>query len=333
MNRRDCMALLGGGVAGLAVLPTGFARAQPADHARHVAALMLYAQDDPEGQRRAAALTAGLEKRGWKAGENLQLDFQWGIGDGDWVESAVTAVVARRPDVILANGGSAMRPLQRAATDIPVVFIGTADPVAEGYVESLARPGGRMTGFTTLEPSVGAKLLELLKEIAPGVTRVAVMFNPGNVGSLRLSEAAITAAQRFALEVVAAPVRGPDEIEAAVTLSGQAGSSGLIVLPDPTTNAHRKLVIELAARRRLPAIHALREAALEGGLLSYGVNIPELFTQAAAYVDRLLRGEKPASLPVQRPTRFELVINLRTAAALGLGVPVALLARADEIVE
>jgi putative ABC transport system substrate-binding protein len=205
--------------------------------------------------------------------------------------------------------------------------------VADGFVQSLARPGGNITGFTTLETSIGAKLLELLKEVAPRVTRVAVLINPDNPGSLRLLESSASAAQKFGVDLVAVPAREADGIETAMMRLGGEASVGLIVPPDPTTNTFRQLIVELAARYRLSAIHALRAAAADGALMSYGVDVPTLFRQAAVYVDRILRGEKPSDLPVQQPTKFELVINLTTAKALGLTVPDKLLALADEVIE
>lgn len=205
--------------------------------------------------------------------------------------------------------------------------------MADGFVQSLARPGGNITGFTTLETSIGAKLLELLKEVAPRVTRVAVLINPDNPGSLRLLESSASAAQKFGVDLVAVPAREADGIETAMMRLGGEASVGLIVPPDPTTNTFRQLIVELAARYRLSAIHALRAAAADGALMSYGVDVPTLFRQAAVYVDRILRGEKPSDLPVQQPTKFELVINLTTAKALGLTVPDKLLALADEVIE
>jgi putative ABC transport system substrate-binding protein len=216
---------------------------------------------------------------------------------------------------------------------VPIIFIAGGDPVAEGLVQSLAHPGGNLTGFLVLEPSLGAKLLELLKEIAPSVARIAILFNPDNPGNQRLATWAIAAAPKFAVDVMAAPLRNSTEIETAMGRWGRDLEHGLIVLPDPSTNSHRELIVELAARYRLPAIHALRAATADGGLMSYGVDLPDLFRQAAAYVDRILKGDTPADLPVQLPTKFELVINLNTAKALGLDVPPTLLALADEVIE
>jgi putative ABC transport system substrate-binding protein len=237
------------------------------------------------------------------------------------------------PDLILANGDATARILRRSTTSVPVIFIAGGDPVAGGLVQSLAHPGGNVTGFTVLEPSLGAKLLELLKELTPHLARVAVLFNPDNLGNRQTFDSAKAAAPKFAVDVTEAPWRGAPEFETAMTQWGQQRDFGLIVPPDPAINSQRALIIALAVRYRLPVVYGLRVAAAEGGLMSYGVNVPELFRLAAAYANRLLRGEKPADLPVQLPTKFELVINLKTAKALGLAVPDKLLATADEVIE
>jgi putative ABC transport system substrate-binding protein len=223
--------------------------------------------------------------------------------------------------------------VQKSTQTIPIIFIAGSDPVVEGLVQSLAHPGGNLTGFLVLEPSLGTKLLELLKEVAPSVARIAILFNPDNPGNGRLATEATAAAPKFAVDVIAAPLREAAEIEAAMTQWGHARAFGLIVLPDPSTNSHRKLIVELAARYRLPAIHALRAAVADGGLMSYGVDLPDLFRQAAIYADRILKGDKPADLPVQLPTKFELAINLKTATALGLTVPNTLLVTANEVID
>jgi ABC-type uncharacterized transport system substrate-binding protein len=328
VRRREFITLLGG----VAASPLA-ARAQQPERMRRVGVLMLYAGNDREGQIRTAAFRKALENLGWTLGHNLQIDYHWGVGDNDWIRSAAAELLRFAPDVIVANGGSAMRPAQQATRTVPIIFIGGADPVADGFVQSLAHPGGNLTGFTVLETSIGAKLLELLKEIASTVVRVAVLINPASPSSLRLFDSAATAAQKFGVEVVAVPVRESADIEAALMQIGREPGHGMIVPPDPSTNTHRKLIVELAAHYRLPTVYALRAATAEGGLISYGVDIPDLFRQAAGYVDRVLRGAKPADLPVQQPTKFELVINLKTARALGLEVPPTLLATADEVIE
>jgi putative ABC transport system substrate-binding protein len=329
MNRRELIALLGGTAA---AWPLG-AGAQQAERMRRIGVLMLYPESDPQGQLRATAFRQGLEKLGWTVGRNVEIDFQWGLGDADWIRSTAAQLLRLAPDLILANGDAATRIAQQSTRMVPIIFIAGSDPVAEGLVQSLAHPGGNLTGFLVLEPSLGAKLLELLKEIAPSVARIAILFNPDNPGNQRLATWAIAAAPKFAVDVMAAPLRNSTEIETAMGRWGRDLEHGLIVLPDPSTNSHRKLIVELAAHYRLPAIHALRAATADGGLMSYGVDLPDLFRQAAVYVDRILKGDTPADLPVQLPTKFELVINLKTAKALGLDVAPTLLARADEVIE
>jgi putative ABC transport system substrate-binding protein len=313
MRRRDFITLLGG----TAVAWPRVAGAQ-INAVRKIGILMLYAENDQEGKVRAKAFQQGLEKLGWIAGRNLQIDYRWGTGDAEWARAAAAEMLRSAPEVILANG---------------IVFIGVSEPVDQGFVASLAHPGGNLTGLSNLEPTMGPKWLELLKEIAPGVTHAAVMFNPDNSGGALLARATGVAAEKFAVEVVEAPVREPAEVEALMTMLGRRAGGGLIVPPDPFMTAHRKLIVELAARYRLPAIYFLRSFNTDGGLISYGVDIIDLFRQAGGYVDRILRGAKPADLPVQQPTKFELVINLKTAKALGLTVPNTLLVAADEVIE
>ena len=327
MKRREFIMLLGGAAAAGPLA----ARAQQADRVRRIGVLMLYPENDPEGQLRATAFRQGLQKLGWVAGRNVQIDFQWGLGDADWIRSAAAQLLRLAPDVILANGTPAAKTMQQASRTVPVIFIAGSDPVLDGLVPSLAHPGGNLTGFYVFEPSFGAKLLELLEEIAPHVRRVAILSNPdANPASWLAS--AVAAAPKFAVEVVAAPLRDSNEIEAAMAQWGRERNFGLIVVPDPATNAHRKLINELAARHRLPVIHALRAAA-QGGLISYGVDLPNVFRQTAAYADRILKGANPADLPIAQPTKFELVINLTTAKALGIDVPLSLMLRADEMLD
>jgi putative tryptophan/tyrosine transport system substrate-binding protein len=329
MKRREFITL----VSGAAAWPLA-ARAQQAGRIRRISVLMLYAESDPVGQNRSVVFRRELEKLGWTLGRNLAIDFDWGVGDDDWIRAAAARLLARAPDLILANGSATVRPVQQATRTVPIIFIGGGgDPVAEGFVQSLAHPGGNLTGFTVLEASIGAKLLELLKEIAPRVTRVSVVLNPDSISSRRLAASAAAAAQKFVVELVTVPAREPPEIATALAaLAGERGD-GLIVPPDPVTNTHRKMIVELAARHRVPAIYGLRSATAEGGLMSYGVDLSDLFRKAAVYADRILKGEKPADLPVQQPTRFELVINLKTAKALDLAVPNTLLVAADEVIE
>ena len=328
MRRRDFLYALGG----LAAAWPLAARAQQADRIRRIGVLMLYPESDPQGQLRAMAFQQGLQQLGWVVGRNVQIDFHWGFGDADWLRSTATQLLRLVPDVILANGTPAAKTMQQATRTVPVVFIAGSDPVLDGLMPSLAHPGGNLTGFYVFEPSFGEKLLELLKEIAPRVTRVAILFNPGaNPASWTAS--AVAAAPKFAVEVVTAPVRDAKEIEAAMAHWGREPNVGLIVVPDPATTAHRQLINELAVRYRLPVIHPLRAAAAEGGLISYGVDLPNVFRQAAVYADRILKGADPGDLPISLPTKFELVINLATAKTLGIDVPMSLMVRADEMLD
>lgn len=256
-----------------------------------------------------------------------------GVGDADWARSTAAQLLQLSPDVIIANTTQALDPLLQATRTILIVFIGPSDPVAQGFVQSLAHPGGNSTGFIVLEPSLGGKLLGLLKEVVPRLNRIAVLFNPEVSGIGPFIDSGIRAAPALSVDLVLAPAREPAEIEPAIARFEREPNCGLLVPPDTLMNTHRKLIIELAARYRLPAIHSFRIATEDGALLSYGVDLPELFRKAAQYADRILRGEKPGDLPVQQPTKFELAINLKTAKSLGLEVPPALLAAAAEVIE
>jgi putative tryptophan/tyrosine transport system substrate-binding protein len=328
MTRREFITL----VSGATVWPLT-ARAQQPLRIRRIGVLMLYPENDPQGQVRAKAFQREFEKLGWNVGGNLQINYHWGTGDADWVRSAAAQLLSEKPDVMLANGDASVTAAQQLTRTVPVIFIGGGDPVADGWVQSLAHPGGNLTGFAVMEPSLGAKLLGMLKQVAPRVTRVAILMNPDNASHRRILASLLAAAPGFAVEVAATQVRQLDEIEVAMTQWEKQSDYGLIVPSDPSTNSQRKFFVELAQRHRMPAIFALRAAAADGGLMSYGVDIPDLFRQAAIYADRIIRGEKPADLPVQFPTKFELVINLKTAKALGLDVPTSLLATADEVIE
>ena len=328
MRRREFITLLGSAAA----WPIA-AHAQQPSSVRRIGLLMLYPEKDPQGEIRARTFQHELEKAGWTVGGNLQINFHWGTGDADWVRSAITQILGQAPDVMLANGDAAVKAAQQATRTVPVIFIASGDPVGDGLVPSLAHPGGNVTGFAVMEPTLGAKLLGMLKQVAPQVTRVGVLVNPDSVTHQRIFALLAAAAAMFAVEVVKAPAREPAQIQAAVTQWGRESNYGLIVPSDPSTNAQRKLIIELATRYQMPAIYALRSATVDGGLMSYGVDIPELFRQAAIYANRILKGEKPANLPVQLPTKFELVINLKTAKSFGLTVPQELLVAADEVIE
>ena len=328
MRRREFIALLGGA----AVARPLAVHAQQPDRMRRIGVLMLYPENDPQGQLRATAFQQGLQQLGWVVGRNVQIDFQWGFGDADWLRSAAAQLLRLAPDVILANGTPAAKTMQQATRTVPVIFIAGSDPILDSLVPNLAHPGGNLTGFYVFEPSLGAKMLELLKEIAPRLARVAILFNP-DANPAGWIASAVAAGSKFAVEVVTAPVRDAKEIEAAMAQWGGEPNVGLIVVPDPATNAHRKLINELAVRYRLPVIHPLRAAAAEGGLISYGVDLPNVFRQAAVYADRILKGADPADLPISLPTKFELVINLATAKTLGIDVPMSLMVRADEMLD
>jgi putative ABC transport system substrate-binding protein len=328
MRRREFVALAGGAVAALA----SEANAEQSDKLRRVVALMLYTESDPAGQLRARIFQQTLEKLGW-TGRNLRIDFHWGVGNADWIRSVAANLMNLQPDLILANGGQALQPVSQTTATVPIIFIGGADPVADRIVPSLARPAGNITGFTVLEPTVGAKLLGFLKEIAPHMTHAIVLVSPDNLGAARLASSAESAAIQFATNVRTFPVREANDIEVLFSRGNDEPTTGLIVPPDPFINTHRKRIVELAAHYRLPAIYGLRSATIEGGLISYGVDLPDLFRQAAVYTDRILRGERPGDLPVQQPTKFELVINLKTAKAIGLQIPDRVLALADEVIE
>jgi putative ABC transport system substrate-binding protein len=330
MHRRDVITLLSGAAAAWPMA----ARAQQPNSMRRLGVFMNLSEADPEGQVRVAVLRQALENLGWTVGANLAIDYSWGISDDERTRVAVADLVRSAPDVILANGGPSIPPLLQRTQTIPIVFTLVSEPVALGFVASLARPGGNVTGFTNLEPTVGSKWLELLKETASRITRVAVMFNPetSTIGA-QIFELTKPAAQRFAMELVEAQVRQPSDIEATTAALAREQRGGLIVAPDSFTQYHRKLVLDLAVRRELPAIYPYRYYADEGGLMSYGVDTHYQYRQAAEYIDRILRGAKPADLPVMQPTKFELVINLKSAKAIGLTVPPSLIAIADEVIE
>jgi putative ABC transport system substrate-binding protein len=329
MHRRAFITLLGGAAA----WPIA-ATAQQGERARLIGVLMATAQNDPESRSRSAAFEDALAHAGWQIGHNLQIDYHWGISDDDRARAAAAELLRRMPDVILANASTATAAAQRATATVPIVFTVVSEPVAQGFVASLARPGGNLTGFTNLEPSVGGKWLELLKRIAPSVQRASILFNPKVTPiAAEFARSAAAAAHPLGVEATITPVHEAMEIEAAVALLANGQDGGLILAADNFISFHRRLIIDLAARYRLPAIYYRRDFAMAGGLLSYGIDLDGQLRQAADYVDRILRGARPAELPVQQPTKFELVINLKTARALGLMVPDTLIALADEVIE
>jgi putative ABC transport system substrate-binding protein len=308
-------------------------RAQPGGAMRRVGVLMILRREDPEGQARLAAFAQGLQELGWTDGHNVQIDHRWGAGDADRTRRYAEELVALAPHVILASGTSTVAPLQRVTRTVPIVFANVVDPMGAGFVASLARPGGNVTGFTPFEFGLSGKWLELLKQIAPHVTRAAVVRDTTQ-GSGTSQLAAIQAvAPSFGVEVPPVDARDAGEIERDIDVFARGSNGGLIVTASGSAVVHRELIIELAARHRLPAVFPFRNHVASGGLICYGPDTIDQFRRAAGYVDRILKGEKPADLPVQTPTRYELVINLKTAKALGLDVPPMLLARADAVIE
>ena len=327
MKRREFITLLGGAAA----WPLA-ARAQQPHPMRRIGVLTAFTANDQESQARIAAFQQGLQKLGWTDGSNVRIDTRWAAGDVDLFRRYAAELIALAPDVILANGALALRPLQQVTRTVPIVFVNVPDPVGAGFVASLARPGGNSTGFTSFEYSLASKWLELLKEIAPRVTRAAVVRDPSNPGGIGEFAAIQGAAASSGVELSPVDIRYAAEIERAVAAFALQSNSGLIVTTAGST-AHFSLIIALAARHLLPAVYPFRYHVTAGGLISYGPNIVDQYRRASGYVDRILKGEKPADLPVQAPTKYELVINLKTAKALGLEVLPSLLARADEVIE
>jgi putative ABC transport system substrate-binding protein len=307
--------------------------AQQTERVRRIGVLTPFAAGDSEGQARLTAFAQGLAQTGWTLGQNVRIEYRWGDGTVDTMRKYAAELVALAPDVIMASSSAALAPLLEATRSVPIVFAGIGDPVAAGYVESLARPGGNATGFTVFEYSLGGKWLELLKEIAPRVTRLAVFRDPtiaagpGQFGTVQ------ALAPALGVELRPIDVRDAGAIERATTAFAQNSNGGLIVFGSPGATIHRDLIIALAAKHRLPAIYPSRYYAAAGGLISYGPDFLDQHRRAAGYVDRILKGDKPADLPVQAPTKYELVINLKTAKALGLNVPWQLQQLADAIIE
>jgi putative ABC transport system substrate-binding protein len=332
MKRRAFITLLGGAAASGAVWPVA-TRAQQRERMRRIGVLMNLGSDDAEGQARNAAFLQGLQELGWTVGRNVRIDYRWGAGDAELFRKHASELVALAPDVILASAGSVVPSLLQATRTVPIVFTGTPDPVGAGFVESLARPGGNITGFTNYEYGISGKWLELLKEIAPGTTRAGVIRDPAIAAGLGLWGAVQTAAPSFGIEVSPVNVRDASEIERAITAFARGPNSGLIVTGSTLAGVHRDLIVTLAARHRLPAVYFARYFVVGGGLISYGADVNDQLRRAAGYVDRILNGEKPAHLPVQASTKYELVVNLKTAKVLGLTVPPTLLATADEVIE
>jgi len=309
------------------------ARAQRADQMRRIGVLMPFAEDHPVGQARLAAFVQGLQQLGWTDGRNVRIDYRWSAGDADRLRKLAMELIALGPDVVMAFTSAAVAPLRQATSTVPIVFAVVADPVGAGYVESLARPGGNVTGFAAQEYAVSGKWIELLKEIVPHLTRVAALRDsaiaagPGQFGALQ------AVAPSFGVELRPLDLHDPGGIEHGITAFAKGSNSGLIVTGSPLATLHRNLIITLAAQHKLPAVYYERAFVTAGGLISYGSDYLDQCRRAAGYVDRILKGEKPGDLPVQAPVKYETVINLKTAKALGLTLPDNLLARADEVIE
>jgi ABC-type uncharacterized transport system substrate-binding protein len=328
VNRRDFVTFLGGAAA----WPLA-ARAQQPSRMRRIGVLTGFTSDDPGGHARLTAFAQGLQQLGWTAGRNMQIETRWGAGDAERYRRYAAELVALAPDVILVGGGSILAAAQNATRTVPIVFVSVTDPVGAGYVASLARPGANTTGFTLFEYASSGKWLELLKEIAPGVTRAAVIQDPSISSGIGQLAAIQAVAPSLGVELTAVDVRDASGIEHSIAAFARGSNCGLIVTISPLALRHRELFIALAARHRLPAVYPWRVFVADGGLISYGPDDIDQYRRAASYVDRILKGEKPANLPVQLPTRFELAVNLKTAKALGREVPATVLARADEVIE
>jgi putative ABC transport system substrate-binding protein len=329
IGRRKFLASLGGAAAAWPLA----ARAQQGDRIRRIGALMGTGADDPEGQDRNAAFLQGLQELGWTVGRNVRIEYRWGTGDANRNRSNAAELVALGPEVILAATTPGVTAVQQATRTVPIVFVSVADPVSAGFVSNLARPGGNTTGFALYEYGTSAKWLELLKQIVPGVTRVGVVRDPALVVGTAQLAAIQAVAPSFGVELSPLDSRDAGEIERAIAAFARSANGSLIVTASPAAITNRKLIIAKAAAYRLPAVYPFRYYVADGGLISYGPDSIDPYRRAATYVDRILKGEKPADLPVQAPTKYELVINLKTAKTLGLDVPATVLARADEVIE
>ena len=328
MRRRNFITLLGSAAA----WPLA-GRAQQPEKLRGIGVLGGYAAHDPEVGPRVAALQQGLEALGWSEGRNIRIDYRWASGDAARMRGYAADLVSQGSDLILTSTTPTLRALQQETRTIPIVFVAISDPVGDGFVASLARPGGNITGFSSHDPAMAGKWLELLKECAPGIERVAIIFNPDTAPHSVYLPLIKAAAPVFSVKLITAAVRSAAEIESVIADLGREPGGGLIAMPDISNVFHRGLISARAAHHRVPAIFYRRFFATTGGLMSFGVDDVDQYRRAATYMDRIFKGAKPADLPVQQPTKFELVINLKAAKALGLEVPPTLLARADEVIE
>jgi putative tryptophan/tyrosine transport system substrate-binding protein len=330
MRRREFMTLVGGAAAALPL--AGHAQS---DEMRRICVLMGFAESDPAQKTLIAAFTSALKELGWQHGRNVQIDYRWGAGDSEKIEIFARLFVQQRPDVIVGHTTPVVAALKTQTSQIPIVFVQVSDPIGSHFVTNFAHPGGNITGFTNLEASITAKLMELLKEIAPRTSRVAVMFNPATSpeGGSYFLKPVEAAAPLLKIKLIKAPVHNPAEIDAVMTSLSQEPDAGLVVMPDIFIMANRQQIIALAAQYRLPTVYAYRLFPASGGLISYGTDLVDLFRRGASYVDRILKGEAPANLPVQMPVKFELVVNLKTAKAFGLDIPMSVQDRADEVIE
>ncbi len=329
MRRRDFIMAMGVVFAG----PASAVRAQQASQPRRIAVLMNRVADDTEGQAGLVAFQQALEQLGWKVGPDLTIDVRWGQDDVALEHKYAAELVDLSPNIVLAGGTMSVAAVQGITPALPIVFVGVTDPAGAGFVETLARPGGNATGFMLFEYGFTAKWLELLKQIVPNIKRAAVLRLPDNPAAMAQFGAIQATAQSMGVEITAVSVRNVGEIERAVAALEKLGNGGLIVTPSAGVSAHRDLIIALAAKHKLPAVYGNRANVNSGGLIFYGPNRIDQFRRAAGYVDRVLKGEKPADLPVQAPTKYDLVINLKTAKGLGLDLPASLIARADEVIE
>ena len=329
MKRREFITLLGG-AAGWPLA----ARAQQGQRVRRVGVLIVaYTQTDPEAQARVAAFLDTFQKLGWADGRNVRIEYRWGAGEADGGKAAAAELVRSAPDVIVVSSNSALAEVRRLTSSIPIVFTQISDPVGGGFVAGLARPGGNITGFQNFEPAMGGKWLGVLKEAAPNLSRAGVLFASDTAANVAFLRAAEAVAPSLGVQLTAIDVSHDVEIERAVAALASEPDGGLVVLPNPYNATNRGSIIVLAARHRLPAVYPFRYFAAGGGLMSYGIDQIDQWRRAASYVDRILRGEKPGELPVQAPTKYELVINLKTAKALGFNIPPAFPLRADEVIE